>query len=166
MGIISNARAVTSSTRKGNSIIRYTHRKGGDILKINPNILPKINVSKNDFGKAGKGISVFFNETDKQLLLCSAVGEGVQTLSGNPDSPEIYCSAIGTGIMDIIGKTVKVNKTVSFDSVAYVNDSDADVLVAVIDLTKYSAAEDAFVLSGTEVTESMASETELFETGV
>lgn len=137
---LKNARASSTPKAKGGAL-RITHRKSGDLLKISSEILRKLNIGKEAFGKSGKGISIFF--LDDAVVIGKDLGDGYQTLSGDLDYPEIYSSFVGQEVCAMLGKELVMNKTISFPNVTYDEIEGSEEIVAVISITEYSCAADA-----------------------
>lgn len=139
---LSKARASATPKAKGGAL-RITHRKSGDLLKISPEILRKLNVGKEAFGKSGKGISIFF--LDDAVVLGKDLGAGYQTLSGDLDYPELYSSFVGQEIYAMLGKELAINKTIAFTNVNYDVLEGSEEPVAVVSIAEYSCSDDALV---------------------
>jgi len=139
---LSKARASATPKAKGGAL-RITHRKSGDLLKISPEILRKLNVGKEAFGKSGKGISIFF--LDDAVVIGKDLGDGYQTLSGDLDYPEVYSSFVGQEVCTMLGKELAMNKTISFPDVTYDQLEGSGEPVAVVNINEYSCAADALI---------------------
>lgn len=120
-----------SGSKRGTLAVRVTKTQNGHRIKLSKEIIEKMSITEDYYGKDGKGLDVAFDEEAKKVVFIKEeIGYSRFRLSGNIQGESIiYSSDIGNIIENMIGKEIPLNKTIASKEVSFSTEEDEETFV-------------------------------------